>query len=78
LRDFGEGLVTESVVLYVNNNGMTCCIDHGGSYLRSAYEGAPERKSYVTPLDCWERIDEEYMHEWATVVGALPMCEMCI
>ena len=77
VSNFGEELVTESVVLYVNNNGMRVCIDHGGSYLRSAQEGAPERKTYVTPLDFWERIDDEYAQEWVTAVGTLPKCEMC-
>ena len=69
--------MTESAVLYVNNNGMTCCVDHGGSYLLSAYEAAPARKTYVTPLDCWQRIDDDYAQEWVSVMGAPLTCEMC-
>jgi hypothetical protein len=63
--------------LYVNDNGMTCCIEHGGSYLRSEYQHAPERDLYRTPLDTWERIDDEYVVEWTSIVGTGPACEMC-
>lgn len=69
--------MTGSAVLYVNNNGMTCCLDHGGSYLMSAHQNAPGRKTYVTPLDCWERIDSQYAKEWTSVTGVPPKCEMC-
>jgi hypothetical protein len=68
---------TMTASLYVNNNGMTCCIDHGGSYLSSEYQHAPERNTYVTPLDHWERVDEDYATEWTAIVGAAPKCEMC-
>ena len=63
--------------LYVNANGMTCCVDHGGSYLRSAYDRAPEQCCYGTPLDNWERIDDEYVAKWTSIVGTGPACEMC-
>jgi hypothetical protein len=63
--------------LYVNDNGRITCIDHMGSYGKSAYEAAPERDLYRTPLDCWERIDADYIAEWTTVVGEAPRCEDC-
>jgi hypothetical protein len=66
---------TES--LYINNNGMVCCIAHGGSYLSSEYRHAPERNTYTTPIESWERIDGEFAAEWIAVVGAAPMCELC-
>ena len=47
--------------LYINQNGMICCIAHGGSYLQSEYQHAPERRNYLTPLDSWEKVDAE-MH----------------
>ena len=34
---------TKTASLYTNDNGMTCCIEHGGSYLRSEYDHKPER-----------------------------------
>jgi hypothetical protein len=69
--------VAESAVLYVNNNGMTCCLNHGGSYLMSAHRSAPERMTYITPLDHWERINDEYAQERIALIGAPPKCEMC-
>jgi hypothetical protein len=68
---------TKTASLYTNDNGMTCCIEHGGSYLRSEYEHKPERSVYRTPLDTWERIDDEYAAEWAALVGTAPKCELC-
>jgi hypothetical protein len=68
---------TATASLYVNNNGMICCIDHGGSYLSSEYRHAPERATYLTPLDSWERIDADYAQEWTRLVGTAPTCEMC-
>ena len=68
---------TQTASLYINNNGMICCIDHGGSYLRSEYRHAPERRAYQTPLDTWERIDVLYAREWTRLAGTAPKCEMC-
>jgi hypothetical protein len=68
---------TKTASLYINNNGMTCCIDHGGSYLRSEYAHKPERNTYTTPLDSWERIDDGYVAEWTAIVGCAPKCEIC-
>jgi len=63
--------------LYINQNGMICCIDCGGSYLQSEYQHAPERPSYLTPLDSWERIDSEFIGMWIDEMGAAPVCELC-
>ncbi len=68
---------TATTSLYVNQNGMTCCVEHGGSYLRSEYAHRPEQCCYGTPLDSWERIDDEYVAEWTSIVGTAPRCEMC-
>ena len=68
---------TATDTLYINNNGMICCINHGGSYLRSEYAHAPERRAYQTPLDTWERIDVLYAREWVRLCGTAPKCEMC-
>jgi hypothetical protein len=68
---------TKTASLYTNQNGMTCCIDHGGSYLRSEYAHKPERNTYTTPLDLWKRIDDDYAAEWVAIVGSAPKCEMC-
>jgi len=63
--------------LYVNDNGMICCVEHGGSYLASAYQRKPEQCCYGTPLDSWEKVDGEYVAEWTVLVGSAPVCEMC-
>jgi hypothetical protein len=63
--------------LYVNQNGMICCVAHGGSYLQSEYRHAPGRFEYRTPLDHWEHVDDEYVAEWIQVVGTAPRCEVC-
>lgn len=63
--------------LYVNNNGMICCVGHGGSYLQSEFRHAPGRAQYVTPLDLWEHVDAEYVAEWVELVGTAPRCEVC-
>jgi hypothetical protein len=65
------------MTLYSNDNGMTACIDHGGSYLQSEYKHAPDRRVYRTPLDRWERIDPDYAAEFAAIVGRPPACEFC-
>lgn len=63
--------------LYVSNNGMVCCVDHGGSYLQSEYRHAPGRRNYVTPLDAWELVDDAFRAEWVEAVGCAPQCEVC-
>jgi len=68
---------TTTSSLYINDNGMICCIDHAGSYLSSEYRHAPERDLYRTPLGSWERIDDTFVDEWVAIVGATPNCEMC-
>jgi len=68
---------TQASSLYINNNGMITCIKHGGSYLTSEYAHAPERATYVTPLDAWERMDTDYILEWVDEVGTAPKCETC-
>ena len=68
---------TQTETLYINNNGMICCIKHGGSYLSSEYAHAPERRGYQTPLDSWERIDVLYAREWEELCGTPPKCEVC-
>jgi len=67
----------ETASLYVSNNGMICCVDHGGSYLRSEYQHAPEQRHYSTPLDVWERVDVLYAREWTQLRGTPPKCEIC-
>lgn len=67
-----------STSLYVNNNGRIVCIAHAGSYLSSAYGAAPERDEYLTPLDHWLRIDDQYIAIATEVVGTYhPKCEDC-
>ena len=73
----GTNMATKTNTLYVNDNGMMCCVEHGGSYLRSEYTHAPERNVYRTPLDTWERVDEQYAQEWLALVGTPVRCEMC-
>jgi hypothetical protein len=68
---------TKTASLYGNDNGMLCCIEHGGSYLRSEYAHKPERRVYRTPLDTWERIDADYVAEWTQIMGTPPKCELC-
>lgn len=70
-------MATNKPSLYGNDNGMICCIEHGGSYLRSAYEAAPERQVYNTPLDRWQMIDPEYVADWTLEMGTPPTCEVC-
>ncbi|HEY7824193.1 MAG TPA: hypothetical protein VIG24_15230 [Acidimicrobiia bacterium] len=64
-------------ILYVSNNGMICCLKHGGSYLQSEYQHSPGRSQYVTPLDLWEHVDDDYVAEWVEAVGTAPRCEVC-
>lgn len=71
-------MTTATASLYINNNGMICCIEHGGSYLRSEYAHAPERRGYETPLDSWDRIDVLYARQWEQLAGTPPKCEMCV
>jgi hypothetical protein len=68
---------TSTTSLYINQNGMICCVLHGGSYLRSEYAHRSEQCFYSTPLDSWQRIDDEYVVEWTSFVGTAPACEIC-
>ena len=68
---------TETSSLYINDNGMICCVPHAGSYLRSEYEHAPERFAYRTPLETWEKVDGEFVSEWNRITGADPVCAVC-
>jgi hypothetical protein len=70
-------MTTTTSSLYINDNGMICCIDHAGSYLSSEYRHAPERDLYRTPLGSWERIDDTFVDEHVAIVGATPNCDMC-
>lgn len=72
-----DQIATTTASLYVNDNGMTCCVDHGGSYLQSAYARRPEAATYRTPLDAWDRIDDDYVAEFTAIVGHAPACELC-
>ena len=70
-------MITKTSSLYIANNGRISCIAHAGSYLSSAYAASPERASYVTPLDAWERMDTDYIVEWVDLMGSAPTCEDC-
>jgi hypothetical protein len=68
---------TTASSLYINNNGMICCVAHAGSYLQSAYAAKAERPTYTTPLDSWMRVDTDFIVEWVDMMGTAPKCEMC-
>jgi hypothetical protein len=68
---------TTATSLYIANSGRIACINHGGSYLSSAYAAKPERASYTTPLDSWMRMDTDFIVEWVDMVGTAPKCEDC-
>jgi hypothetical protein len=68
---------TATTSLYSNTNGMICCVDHGGSYLMSAYSRKPEARTYRTPNDAWEILDADYIAMWREEVGGDPRCEFC-
>ena len=68
---------TKTDPLYINDNGMICCIDHGGAYLQSEYQHAPDRHTYRTPLDTWDKVDDEFIALWVEEMGTMPTCELC-
>jgi hypothetical protein len=39
--------------LYMSNNGMIVCGDHGGMYLKSELTRRPKARKITTPLDHW-------------------------
>jgi hypothetical protein len=63
--------------LYTNDNGMICCVNHGGSYFQSEYQHAPEQFTYRTPIESWEQVDDEFIALWTAEMGSAPKCEMC-
>ena len=68
---------TTTAPLYINNNGEIACPTHGGSYLRSEYDFAPNRSNYYTPLGTWDRIDTDFILEWVDMMGTAPKCAYC-
>ena len=68
---------TATQSLYINQNGMICCVQHGGLYLRSEYDHAPERFAYTTPIESWEQVDAAFIRDWNAITGSDPACEMC-
>ncbi|HEY7823674.1 MAG TPA: hypothetical protein VIG24_12610 [Acidimicrobiia bacterium] len=70
-------MTTQTMSLYINDNGMMSCIAHAGSYISSAYAAKPEAAKYRTPLDTWERIDTDFIVEWTDMMGSAPKCESC-
>lgn len=62
--------------LYINQNGMTFCWQHGGSYLRSYVEAHPTAHQFDTPLDNWLRVLPEEKKAFAAE-GSPLRCEGC-
>lgn len=56
---------TKTRTVYINQNGMAVCADHGGDYLRSALERDPDSTQIFTDLDHWMRFDN-CVHECET------------
>lgn len=68
---------TTTASLYINDNGLIACLDHGGSYLRAEYDRAPEQFEYRTPLESWEKVDAEFVRDWNAITGSDPVCAAC-
>lgn len=63
--------------LFIDNGGRIECVEHGGSYLRSAFASAPNRRTHRTPITTWEKVDAEFAREWESALGFPPACETC-
>jgi hypothetical protein len=50
--------------IYINENGRTTCLRHGGMYLTAAVKANPNTNNYDTPLDNWERLTTETLQEF--------------
>lgn len=68
---------TTTDILFVSDGGRINCLAHGGSYLNSAHAARPNARTHRTPLDWWERVDDDYIAEWTAIVGKPPVCEEC-
>lgn len=58
-----KGISMAAKTLYINQNGRVVCLKHGGGYLNSAIENRPNAMNIDTPLDNWERLDDEVLAE---------------
>lgn len=45
------------MTLFINQNGRTVCLRHGGAYLQSAVGANPRLQEVSTPLDHWVAFD---------------------
>ena len=64
--------MTSPRFLYVSNNGIVACLEHGGGYLKDEIARRPDAKIIVTPLDHWERVvDGSVEDRWTW------RCETC-
>lgn len=50
--------------LYINENGRTTCVRHGGFYLQCEVEAHPTRTNHDTSLDNWERLTADTIAEF--------------
>ena len=48
---------TKTKTVYINQNGMAVCADHGGSGHAAALRANPDAWHFVTDLDDWMRFD---------------------
>lgn len=56
---------TTTKTVYINQNGMAVCADHGGSGLMTRLERDPDADRITTDLDDWMRFDNS-RHECET------------
>lgn len=48
--------------LWITNNGLVSCGQHGGRYLAAAVKADPTAEVHSTPLDHWEAITRAEIH----------------
>lgn len=65
------------MTLWVSNGGVISCANHGGAYLQAAVEARPKARRHTTPLDVWDRIDDNEIPAIAKELGCAPdaLCE---
>jgi hypothetical protein len=63
--------------LYSNDNGRIVCPRHMGCAGESAYNAKPEKATYRTGMDTWERLDTDFVTMWVEEMGEFPRCEDC-
>lgn len=65
------------MTLWASNSGVISCTTHGGGYLQASVKARPNARRHITPLDVWERLNDDEIPALAYELGLEPetLCE---